>query len=195
MKHLVVVVAAAWLIACGSSASECDLSTEAGIAAAFKRATGKEVSKDHSCMQASTTFKGLVVTGIFADDRGCIGQGILVGCQISPPGFEAAAMAKAGWADLAARQDLALAWLTEIDDLRSSRPSPRSSRRTSHRFRRRPMAIRSSSNSGRSIPPGWSRSKSIASTRSCSRPMARQVRAAKAIASTFAGTDARLNMG
>jgi len=63
---------------------------------------------------------------MFANDRGCIGQGILVGCQIDPPGYEAAAMAKAGWAtaNLAARQNLAVAWITEIDDLQIIQTKP-----------------------------------------------------------------------
>ena len=124
MKRVAIVVLC--LTACKSASSDCDLSTQAGIAAAFKKATGKDVPKDNSCMQPSTTFKGLVVTGMFANDRGCIGQGILVGCQINPPGFEAAAMAKAGWgnADLATRQKLAVAWLQEIDDLQIVETKP-----------------------------------------------------------------------
>jgi hypothetical protein len=63
---------------------------------------------------------------MFANDRGCIGQGILVGCQIDPPGYEAAAMARAGWAtaDLAARTKLAVAWLQQIDDLQIVETKP-----------------------------------------------------------------------
>ena len=101
------------------AAADCDTSTEAGIAAAYKKATGNEVSKDHNCLRRSRTFKGLVWTGEFAYDRGCMGQGVLVGCALNPPGYDKAAMSKAGWdkADLAGRNKLAVAWLTEIDNL------------------------------------------------------------------------------
>jgi len=107
-------------LACVSSASaDCDLSTDAGIAAAYKKATGKTMSKDNGCVHKSSTFSGLVWVGSFVNDFGCRPEGVLVGCALSPSGFAAKAMARAGWAkaDLATRKKLALAWLKEIDDL------------------------------------------------------------------------------
>src|SRR5262245_15865373 len=102
----------------GTVAADCDTSTDDGVTAAYTKATGKTLPKEHRCATRSKTFPGLVRIGMFAHDRGCIPQGILVGCAMNPTGFAAAAMAKAGWdkADLAKRKELASAWLTEIDD-------------------------------------------------------------------------------
>jgi hypothetical protein len=101
------------------ASADCDLSKPANIPAAYKQATGNDLPADHDCVRASSTFPGLVWVGHFANDRGCIGEGILVGCKLDPPGYAAPAMTRAGWAkaDLATRQKLALAWLREIDDL------------------------------------------------------------------------------
>jgi len=100
---------------------KCDMSTDAGIDAAFKAATGHEMSRyGGRCVQRSETFKGLIVVGSFASDRGCIWMGMFDGCKWDAPGAPKAAMAAAGWAkaDAAKRQELALAWLREIDQIR-----------------------------------------------------------------------------
>jgi hypothetical protein len=101
------------------ASADCDLSRPENIPAAYKRATGKQLPTDSGCVRSSSTFPGLVWVGHFANDRGCIGEGVLVGCALNPPGFAARAMARAGWkqADLATRKRLALAWLREIDGL------------------------------------------------------------------------------
>jgi hypothetical protein len=120
MGHrLVVMVMCA---ACSSSTSstsstDCDLSTDSGVDAAYKKATGKELPKNNRCVDRSQTFPNVARIGMFADDRGCIPQGLLVGCEMNPPKFDATALAAAGWAkaDLAKRQKLAEAWLSEIE--------------------------------------------------------------------------------
>jgi hypothetical protein len=114
LRTLLFVVAAT-----GTARADCDLSTDAGVDAAFKAATGREMDKQHRCATASSTFPGLVRVGSFAYDRGCITAGVLVGCKLSPSGFEAAAMKRAGWttADATKRLALARAWLREVDDM------------------------------------------------------------------------------
>ena len=99
------------------SSSECDLSTDTGIDAAYNKATGKELPKRDRCVDRSQTFRDVVRIGMFANDRGCIPQGLLVGCDWNPPNLATAIMAKAGWAraDAARRKELAIAWLAEID--------------------------------------------------------------------------------
>lgn len=101
------------------ASANCDLSQKDNVPAAYEVATGKSLPADSSCVRPSSTFPGLVWIGHFANDRGCIGEGVLVGCQLSPQGFASKAMTRAGWAkaDLATRKQLALAWLREIDDL------------------------------------------------------------------------------
>lgn len=119
MRTVLVVIAAllVTLTSCSGHA-DCDVRTDQGLATAYQRATGRPLPKDGACVRRSETFPGLVRIGIFAMDRGCIPQGVLVGCAVSPPGFDAAAMKKAGWqtANAARRQQLALAWLREIED-------------------------------------------------------------------------------
>ena len=114
---LVVVATLLVTLSSCSGHADCDLRTDQGLAAAYQRATGHPLPKDHACIQRSETFPGLVRLGTFAMDRGCITEGILVGCALSPPGFDAAAMQRAGWktANATRRQQLALAWLREID--------------------------------------------------------------------------------
>lgn len=114
----IVFAAVLMMGASAASADKCDTSKEANVRAAYKQATGKELPKNGGCVRASETFPGLVWIGSFASDRGCMGTGVLVGCEMSPKGFEAKAMAKAGWAkaDQAGKEKLAFAWLREIDD-------------------------------------------------------------------------------
>ena len=106
--------------ACAPARADCDVHTEAGLAAAYQKATGKPLPKEHGCIRRSETFPDLVRVGTFAYDRGCIGEGVLAGCRIDPPGYAAAAMQHAGWvkAGPARRRALAVAWLRELDDLR-----------------------------------------------------------------------------
>jgi hypothetical protein len=101
-----------------ASADKCDTSKEANVRGAFKQATGGELPKNGGCVRMSETFPGLVWVGSFADDRGCERTGVLVGCEMSPKGYQAKAMEKAGWAkaDQAGKEKLAWAWLREIDD-------------------------------------------------------------------------------
>jgi hypothetical protein len=117
VKHSIMVGIAGLLVAsCKSGGgAHCDMSTKASVAATFKQVTGKDVSPD--CSEISKTFPGIAMVGIFANDRGCITQGMLVDCKPPTDGYEAVAMARAGWAtaDLAGKQKLALAWLAEID--------------------------------------------------------------------------------
>ncbi|HTR50219.1 MAG TPA: hypothetical protein VMJ10_05885 [Kofleriaceae bacterium] len=99
----------------------CDVSTDAGIDAAYKAATGHEMSTyGGRCVERSETFKGLIVVGSFASDLGCRWEGVLNGCKWNDRGAPRAAMAAAGWAkaNAAKRQELALAWLREIDQVR-----------------------------------------------------------------------------
>lgn len=114
----IVFAAVLMMGASAASADKCDTSKEANVRAAYKQATGNELPKNGGCVRQSETFVGLVWIGSFANDRGCEGIGVLVGCEMSPKGYEAKAMAKAGWAkaDQAGKEKLAFAWLREIDD-------------------------------------------------------------------------------
>ena len=98
--------------------ADCDVSTDAGIDAAYQKATGNALPHEHRCVRRAQTFPDVVTIGHFAYDRGCRWSEVLVGCKLSPSGYAAAAMAKAGWtkADAAKKQSLALAWLREVDD-------------------------------------------------------------------------------
>jgi hypothetical protein len=106
--------------------ADCDVSTDAAIDAAYKKATGHALSREHRCARRSETFPDLVWIGSFAHDRGCRREGILARCKLDPPGYAAAAMKQAGWpsGDAAKRKALAIAWLREIDDERVLERAP-----------------------------------------------------------------------
>lgn len=100
--------------------STCDLSTDAGIDAAYKAATGETISTyGGRCVQRSSTFPKLIAIGSFLSDYGCRWSGALHGCVWNDPDAAKAEMAAAGWAkaDAKKRQALALAWLREVDQV------------------------------------------------------------------------------
>ena len=100
---------------------KCNLSTDAGIDAAYKAATGNEIgSYGGRCVTHSTTFPSMIAIGEFASDYGCHWLGYLHGCKWNDPAAARVEMAAAGWAkaDAKKRQQLALAWLREVDQVR-----------------------------------------------------------------------------
>jgi len=119
-----LAVALAALLASAASfaepAGKCDLTSDAGIDAAYKAATGHEMSTyGGRCVQRSTTFPSMIAIGAFESDYGCRWEGYLHGCAWNDKAAAAAEMAKAGWAKADAKQRgaLAIAWLGEIEQL------------------------------------------------------------------------------
>jgi hypothetical protein len=99
---------------------KCDLSTDAGVDAAYKAATGREMSTyGGRCAQRSKTFPAMYVLGSFASDLGCRWEGALHNCTWNDPKAAATEMAAAGWAkaDAKKRGELAIAWLREVDEI------------------------------------------------------------------------------
>jgi hypothetical protein len=99
---------------------KCDLSTDAGIDAAYQSATGETISSyGGRCVQHSTTFPAMIAIGSFLSDYGCRWSGALHGCKWNDPDAARVEMAAAGWAkaDAKKRQALALAWLREVDQV------------------------------------------------------------------------------
>ena len=118
MKHLVCLA----LLSATASANpgKCDLSTDAGVDAAYKATTGNEMSSyGGRCAKRSSTFPAMYSLGTFMTDRGCRWEGALHGCTWNDPKAAATEMAAAGWAkaDAKKRGELAIAWLREVDQI------------------------------------------------------------------------------
>jgi antitoxin component YwqK of YwqJK toxin-antitoxin module len=84
-----------------------------------KRAWADETGADserHACLETSPSFPGIAVTGVFANDRGCMPRGFMVDCDYREALSSQDALTRAGWrrADPGRREALALAWLREI---------------------------------------------------------------------------------
>jgi hypothetical protein len=108
------------------AAPKCDLSTDAGVDAAYKAATGKEMSTyGGRCARRSTTFPNMYALGTFLSDYGCRWEGVLHGCTWNDPKAAQVEMAAAGWAKADARKrgELALAWLREVDQVSAESPN------------------------------------------------------------------------
>ena len=91
------------LVAChhGGAATRCDTSTDDGVRAAYKKATGKDLppKSDYQCIEHASSFPAVVKIGSFADDRGCMWEGVLYGCAFSNAAdLQAQVLADAGWA-------------------------------------------------------------------------------------------------
>jgi len=114
---LTIVTAA---VAPANASPKCDLSTDAGVDAAYKAATGREMSTyGGRCARRSTTFPAMYVIGAFAADLGCQWEGAFHNCTWNDDKAAATEMAAAGWAkaDAKKRGELAVAWLREIDQI------------------------------------------------------------------------------
>jgi hypothetical protein len=109
-----------------AAADTCDLSSDAGVDAAYKAATGHEMSTyGGRCAERSSTFPAMYVLGTFLSDRGCRWEGTLHHCTWNDPKAAVTEMAAAGWAkaDAKKRGELAIAWLREIDQVSFTQPS------------------------------------------------------------------------
>lgn len=117
----IAIAAACTLAALAADArAECspDNLTSADVTDIYARAVHHSLESD-GCVRHSTTFKELVWVGSFANDRGCMGEGVIASCVWNATGYAAKAMARAGWvkAPLAAKRALALAWLRELENM------------------------------------------------------------------------------
>lgn len=105
------------LVGC-KRAPACDVSSNDAVRALYRKLSSEELDAKHECIERSAVFPGLVRVGHFAHDRGCRYRQVIVNCQLDPPDVGRQVLASAGWAkaDLAKRQQLALAWLAEGED-------------------------------------------------------------------------------
>jgi hypothetical protein len=124
MRRLITSVLLAWVCSrvAADPAAKCDLSTDAGIDAAYHAATSKTIdSYGGRCVHRSETFPNMVAIGSFVSDRGCEWLGTLHGCLWNDAAAARKEMAAAGWAkaDTGKRQTLAHAWLNEVEQIRT----------------------------------------------------------------------------
>lgn len=94
--------------------------SSAAVREAVKAATGEDLGAD-LCTVFPSTFPRVIVVGGFADDRGCMYEGMFVDRTWYGRGGERpsrAVLGTAGWADADAetRQKLARAWVHEVSN-------------------------------------------------------------------------------
>src|SRR4051812_30208596 len=99
--------------------ASCDVSTKDGVRALYKRLANEDLETDHDCIRISGKFVGLVRVGAFYHNDGCRWKQTIYGCQLDPPDAARRVMAAAGWAkgDAKLRDELALSWLAEVEDI------------------------------------------------------------------------------
>lgn len=101
----------------GKPAADGKCRTPAGLAAAFKAGTGEALDDggDH-CVRRAVHFPGVVAIGVFASDRGCGPNGVIVDCVYREQIDGAAIIARAGWkrANPAARERIARDYVAEV---------------------------------------------------------------------------------
>lgn len=91
--------------------------TPAGLAAAYKAQTGRELADgDAHCVRRALHFPGVVAIGEFATDRGCGGAHVMVDCKYHDVPDGAEILARAGWAKAApaTRELFARAYVDEV---------------------------------------------------------------------------------
>jgi antitoxin component YwqK of YwqJK toxin-antitoxin module len=88
-----------------------------GAADAYRKATGKELEKDHRCIQHAPHFPGLALIGSFAYDRGCAQVAVLLDCKLVKGVDPATLLGRAGWAAARgpAREKIAMDYLREVE--------------------------------------------------------------------------------
>lgn len=89
----------------------------AGLAAAFKAATGEPLDDGgRHCVRRAVHFPGVVAIGGFANDHGCVAMGTMVDCAYHEAIDGAAILARAGWkrANAAAREQIARDYVAEV---------------------------------------------------------------------------------
>lgn len=92
--------------------------TKAEIIKIYEKHHNKKIEKndeDDFCVETPGSFKGVYALGWFANDRGCMGNEILVGDKIGTlKEMSSRGLKLNGWSDEKQRAELALTWVEEI---------------------------------------------------------------------------------
>lgn len=91
-----------------------DRDDDEAVREAFEKATGRALD-EHDCVVWPRSFERVVLVGSFANDRGCMHEGMFIDRTWHEKGGAQAALATAGWddADIEKRQELARAWVEQ----------------------------------------------------------------------------------
>ncbi len=102
--------------ATGNAAAAGACTSDEGAAAAFVKQSGKQLDRDHPCIQRAQHFRGLIMFGDFAYDRGCEPIGALLDCKLTTAIDPARMLDRAGWAAARppVRETLAMSYLREV---------------------------------------------------------------------------------
>jgi antitoxin component YwqK of YwqJK toxin-antitoxin module len=85
-------------------------------AEAYKKQTGKELDKEHRCIEHAAHFPGWALIGDFAYDRGCMGSSVMLDCKLVKSVEARTLLDRAGWAAARApaREKIAMDYVREV---------------------------------------------------------------------------------
>jgi hypothetical protein len=98
---------------------ECDMSSDEAVKRAYLRLFRRSL-RPQDCIQRPSSFPGLARVGSYQTDTGCRYDTMIFQCELADATVAPKAMAAAGWGTgtQEQKQALALAWLTQVEDLR-----------------------------------------------------------------------------
>jgi hypothetical protein len=98
---------------------ECDMSSDEAVQRAYLKLMRRSL-RPNDCIQRPSSFPGLARVGPYQADMGCRYDTMIFQCELADAAVAPKAMAAAGWGSgtQEQKQALALAWLTQVEDLR-----------------------------------------------------------------------------
>ncbi len=90
--------------------------TDDAAAAAYGKQTGKQLEKEHRCIEHAEHFPGWALVGGFAYDRGCMPTAVMLDCKIVKSVESKTLLERAGWAAARApaREKMAMDYVREV---------------------------------------------------------------------------------
>jgi hypothetical protein len=97
----------------------CDMSSDEAVRKAYLRLMRRSL-RPQDCVQRPSSFPGLARVGFYQVETGCRYDTMIFQCELADGAVASEAMVAAGWAtgSQEQKQALALAWLTQVEDLR-----------------------------------------------------------------------------
>jgi hypothetical protein len=90
--------------------------TDDAAADAYSKQTGKQLDKEHPCIEHAAHFPGWALIGDFAYDRGCMGSAVMLDCKVVKSVEARTLLDRAGWAAARApaREKIAMDYVREV---------------------------------------------------------------------------------
>jgi hypothetical protein len=117
----------------------CDMSSDEAVKKAYLKLMRKSLRPD-DCIQRPSSFPGFARVGPYQAEMGCRYDTVIFQCELADADVAAKVMVAAGWASASQEQKqvLALAWLTQIEDIK---PLTESSKLEADHFKSQGMRL------------------------------------------------------